>query len=65
MEAGNADTQNLACGLNLIIPICRMGGVREGTPIDGIVFLFGVSLGVPIYGGIIYAALTLTDKSKK
>lgn len=41
------------------------GRVREGTPADPIFFFFGVSLGVPIYGGLTYAALTLTDKSKK
>jgi hypothetical protein len=41
------------------------GRYREGTPIDGIVVLFGLSLGVPIYGLLTYAALTLTDKSKK
>jgi hypothetical protein len=41
------------------------GRVREGTPADPIFFFFGVSLGIPIYGGLTYAALTLTDKSKK
>lgn len=41
------------------------GSVREGTPADPIFFFLGVSLGVPIYGGLTYAALTLTDKSRK
>jgi hypothetical protein len=35
------------------------GGVREGTPIDPLVFLFGASLGVPVYGALSYAVLSL------
>jgi hypothetical protein len=41
------------------------GGISEGSPIDPLVFFFGASLGVPIYGGLIYAILSLTTKSRK
>ncbi|HEX8493352.1 MAG TPA: hypothetical protein VF658_10960 [Pyrinomonadaceae bacterium] len=41
------------------------GRVREGTPADPIIFLFGVSLGIPIYGGLTYIALSLAAKFRK
>ncbi|HEX8161565.1 MAG TPA: hypothetical protein VF538_06810 [Pyrinomonadaceae bacterium] len=40
------------------------GGVREGTPVDPLVFFFGASLGVPIYGGLTYAALCVASRCK-
>jgi hypothetical protein len=40
------------------------GGIREGTPIDPLIFFFGVFLGVPIYGGRTYAVLSLIAKLK-
>jgi hypothetical protein len=40
------------------------GRYSEATPADPIFFFFGVSLGVPIYGGLTYAVLCLTTKTK-
>ncbi|HJU53008.1 MAG TPA: hypothetical protein VJ715_00485 [Pyrinomonadaceae bacterium] len=39
--------------------------LHEGSPIDLFGFAFGVLLGVPIYGGLTYAALSLAAKSRK
>jgi Na+/H+ antiporter NhaD/arsenite permease-like protein len=41
------------------------GRVMEGTPADPLIFFFGLSLGIPIYGGLTYAALSLAAKSKR
>jgi hypothetical protein len=38
------------------------GGINEGTPIDPLVFFFGVLLGVPIYGALTYVVLSLAAK---
>lgn len=39
--------------------------IHESSVIDLIGFFFGVLLGIPIYGGITYAVLSLIAKFKK
>lgn len=43
----------------------RAGGFYEGTPADIPIFFFGVFLGIPIYGGLTYALLSLIEKFKR
>src|SRR5437870_4776586 len=37
---------------------------REGTPLDLILFLFGLPLGVPIYSALTYAVVALWQRTR-
>jgi hypothetical protein len=39
-------------------------GSHEGTPLDLLLFLFGLLLGVPIYSALTYAVIALRRKSR-
>jgi len=38
---------------------------REGTPVDLLLFLFGLLLGVPVYSALTYAAVALWRRTEQ